>query len=540
MDKENKEKLTEKQVWDVIEFSEALYNGINGYGFYSPFTQNQNLIDINNDPLIPTYDKILKALNNNPNSAKELCGYSEFMEVFDSLYGKTLRYFESLLSFDLSITCKNIGKPENYNSDEYKKDLKRVYKFLDAFDYKQEFRKVVKEVLRKETCYTWFRDSHEIDSPIEMDDSKVKKNEKFSLQTMPSEHCILTGYFNNSQLLYDLDYNYFMNSSVDINLFAPSIIRNFKNLYNNDNMYSPSASLNKRNGIYANYVQCSPNDGAYAFKMNINNFSQTPPFASMLKDCFRETEIEQLQYDKDLMSARAIIAGTIRMFDNAKSGTQKNQFSIDPKTLGNLMNLVSQGIKSKVDLASMPTEENKFFQYNDSNRYMVEDNNVNVGRKGASASSLIYTNDKMMMFEMQQAVESDYMFMSKLYEQFDAFMNFFVNKKTVKYKFNFEFSGCARQFYKSEQRKALTEMTNMGLVPNISYIASVYGIKPHTFDRMLEEAKYGDLQSKLQLLMNRNTATDGFGGDSNNEDSTKEIKDDIEITDSGSVSRDYS
>ena len=33
-----------------------------------------------------------------------------------------------------------------------------------------------------------------------------------------------------------------------------------------------------------------------------------------------------------MISARAFIFGAIQLFDNAKSGTQKNQFAIDPNT----------------------------------------------------------------------------------------------------------------------------------------------------------------------------------------------------------------
>jgi hypothetical protein len=78
------------------------------------------------------------------------------MEVFDSIYANTLRYMKGLLSFDLSYTCKNIKDPSEYQSKEYKDDLRRVHKFLDSFDYKQEFsNKILPILLRDETAFTW-------------------------------------------------------------------------------------------------------------------------------------------------------------------------------------------------------------------------------------------------------------------------------------------------------------------------------------------------------------------------------------------------
>ena len=220
-----KDKLSKEELSSVMQFADGLFRGFSGYGFYTPFTQNQNLLSLNNNGSKPTYDKLLRALESSPYDYGTLSSYSEFMEIWDAIYAKTLRYMGGLLAFDLSYTCKNVKDPSEYKSKEYRDDVKRVNKFLDNFDYKLEFDKVVKQLLRTETCYAWFRDTHEeIATPIDIeDDGKIKRNEKFSLQIMPQKECMLTGYFNCSQLLYDFNINYFLNPSVDINLFAPSL-----------------------------------------------------------------------------------------------------------------------------------------------------------------------------------------------------------------------------------------------------------------------------------------------------------------------------
>ena len=176
---ENKERLSEQELDQVLQFAQGLYNGLNGGYFWTPFSQNQNLLALNNNGQKPTQEKLSKALESAPYDYGSLASYSEFMEIWDAIYAKTLRYFSGLLSFDLSYTCKNIKNPSEYKSKEYKDDVKRVHKFLDNFDYKLEFGKIVKQLLRTETAYTWFRDTHEdINTPIDIEDGdgKIKRN----------------------------------------------------------------------------------------------------------------------------------------------------------------------------------------------------------------------------------------------------------------------------------------------------------------------------------------------------------------------------
>lgn len=542
----NFDSMTKEQSFNLLQFTQAMDSVFRGYGYFNPFTQRQNLLELNNDPLLPTYDKILKALKAVPYDARQLARYSEFMEVFDSIYGNTLRYMKGLLSFDLSYTCKNIKDPNEYQSKEYKEDLHRVHKFLDSFDYKQEFaNKVLPMILRDETVYVWFRDSYnEIDKEIDLEDSKTKKSEKFALQIMPQNYCQLTGYYDNSGLLYDFDLTYFMKGNVDINLYPKALIKRYKDILEAkaNGKYIPSSQLNHRTGEFATWTQTSPLDGAYAFKMDMSNFRQVPPFVGLMKGCANNQLVEDLQLDKDWLSARAFIYGTIRLFDNAKSGTQKNQFAIDPVTLGTLMGLVTNSLKKNVQPLAMPTEDNKFIQFEDKTPTLATSHLTSIAKQGASASTLIYTSDKMAQFELQQAIEGDYQFMKQLYEQFNAFMNFFVNKKTRKYKFDFCFDGCTRGFQREERRKALNEIASLGLTPNASYFASVYGIKPQAFERMLEEAHYGDLTNKLTMLFNKNTMSGVIttqGQTSSEKQSGRPQADYSDMTDNGATAREY-
>jgi hypothetical protein len=510
--------LSNEQLDSVIQFSQGLYNGFNGgYGFFAtPYSQYRNLISINNNPAKPTYDKLAKALESAPYDYQALSSYSEFMEIWDAIYAKTLRYFEGLLAFDLSYQCTNVKNASEYKTKEYQDDVKRVNKFLDKFDYKSEFRKVVKEIMRKETSYVWFRDSQEINTPLELEDdeNKIKKTERFGLQIMPDKYCILTGYFNSGQLLYDFNMNYFLNATVDINLFAPIFKKKFKEVFNSDETtYNPSAQLDYRTGEFATWVQTSPLDGAWAFKFDLSNFRQIPPLANLMKGCLDKEEAQALQKDKNMISAYLVLAGEIATMSTEKSGNKADQFKINPLTMGKFMSLVNQGLKNNLKPIALPLEDIKGWQFNDSNVNMVENQEKITAADGASATTLIYTSDKMSQFELENAIYSDYCFMKPLYDQFNQFLNFYVNKKTKKYKFEFFFDGLDRQWDREKRQNVLRNYADKGIVLDSTMWASALGMKPQAFQRSLECAHNSNFIDNLTMLLNANTMKNGGGQD---------------------------
>ena len=153
---EEEKMLSTEELVEVLKFAAQIYN-TDPYGYFTPSMNNQNIIDLNNNPQVPTKDKVVNALTDYKNNSEQLQAYSEFMEAFDMIYKRLVKYYAGMLSFDLDISCINAYAPDkDFKSDEYKEDLRRVYKFLDSFDYKHEFYKVVVELLRKQNYFTWF------------------------------------------------------------------------------------------------------------------------------------------------------------------------------------------------------------------------------------------------------------------------------------------------------------------------------------------------------------------------------------------------
>lgn len=519
----NKDRLTDNQVWDTLTFAQSLYNG-GKYGIYSPWTQNELLVGLNNlSTTAPSHEKIDKALSKVPVDSNALQRYSEFFEVFDMIYNKLLEYYEGLLSFDLRITCNNYKDPKELSSNAYKQDLKRVYRFLDNFAYKQEFRKAVRQMLRTDVAYYWFRDS-EGTYDEDTDALEISKLRNFALQILPQDQCKVVGYCNKSTPLFDFNMDYFLGANVDIKLYDPWFMRAYRNLFNSkDKQYIPHSQLKARKGVYSNWVQTSPTNGAWCFKYNIGNFSEVPPLAGLLRTIIDNDTVAKLQIDKNIIAAYYLLAGEIGMIDNAKSGEKKNMTKFDPKALGSFMNLVTSGLKNNVKATAMPLENIRGWQFTDSNPSSANTQNNMSASLGSSASGLIFSTGAMGQAELQNAILTDYNRMSKLYSQFEEFLNFFINKKTKKYKFSFHFTGSNYQFEKESRQNAIKDLATLGITLGESAWASAYGFEPQEFARLLDEGHNGSLQDKLTMLGNIYNMQSG--------DKTGNVKSDSEKTD---------
>lgn len=510
MDKQDEiiEKMSQQEVIDVLMTSQQIYQ--TGLNVFSPYTSHYNIIERNNNPMVPTFKKVDEALKRVYGNESILRGFTEYADSYSPLFSRTIDYYAGLLSFDLHITCRN-AQPKDYATDEYQKDLERVYKFLDKFQYKQHFSAALKEIIRTGAYYGWFRTSASSVDTMETDDDKIINKSTYTLQQMPFDYCLITGQDENTYL-YDFDMNYFLRPGVSINSFDPIFKQYWKEIFgeNRDPLlnYNPNAPLNNRNGTYAQWHQTSPEAGAICLVWDYSNARAVSPFAPLLKNVLTDDEMEGLQTDANMLAARAILFGSIGMMTKQKSGETQNAFKIQPKNMTKLLALVKAGLDNNISVAAMPTEETKLGQFDNSDTKDIYSTQLSTtAGVGASASRIIYSSDKTSQFELQCQIEADYNRVSKLYSQFNNILNLYVNKRTRKFKFNFNFSGCTYQFMRDKENKNLLDLANVGFVLNESAYAKIVGMQPNEFNRALAEGHNGQMLNNLsQLISIHNSA----------------------------------
>lgn len=494
------EKLTKSQVQDLVDFAAGLAYG-EMYGAWTPWTSNALLQNLNNDAVKATSESVRKALATYRESADTIQSYMEYMRVFSMLFAKTVKSYANALAFDLQLVCVN-AKDSDYGTDAYLADKRRIDDFLLKFDYRGEFRKVVEQLLTHEVYYAWFRKTK----------WGNRGNMKFALQMLPQDRCLLTG-MSDVGPLFDFDMNYFLQAGVDIDAYDPAFKRYYQRVFGAEarpiESYRPTNPFNERIGTYAMWTQTSPNDGAWAFKFDLSNFNTTPYLAPLLKNAITDDEVQQLQLNKDMVSAYGILAGAIQLFDNAKSGTQKNQFAIDPKTLGTFMGKVKAGLTSTVKAVAMPTADNKFFQFEDKNPDMYTTQASSTAAVGSNVSRVIYSSDRMSNAEIEAGQNETYQTMRPLYDQFGKFMTFFGNQLTKKFKWQFVFDGATYRYERQQRIDTMFKYADKGIVLDSSAWASAMGMNPVLFERSLVASKNTGWTKNLQLLMNANTSKDG-------------------------------
>lgn len=497
----SKDSLTGNETYSVLEFANYLYNPLgSGYNVYTPDILYQNLLNLNVLPRKANYNNIIKALENAKENAKEIQGYSQYLENVSMIYKKTLEYYANLLSFDMYYTvreAKNMNASD-WKSSEFKADLNRLYRFMDNFAYKKEFKEIVLNMLRRETVHTWFRRLN-TDS----------QNAKYTLQKMPQDRYVMTGYWEHG-ILSDFDMQYFLQPGIDIDSYDPKFKELFIQAFQDidaQQKYFPTNPLNNRDGAFATYVQLSPEDGDWTFKFDTSTFENTPFLTPFLKDSLYGEDVQKLQMDKNMLGAFGILVGEIDTLDKQKSGQTQDATTFTPKVLGQFMGLAKKAINdNNVKIAAVPLVNTKWQQFKDENSSMYDDASNTISGMGVSASRIIYSSDKTSQAELEAQVLADYQVVRKVYAQFSEFFTYWANKKMRKYHFDVVFDGCTQNFERQDRIDQMLEFADRGIVLNESYMASCLGIQPNHFSRMLTEGNKGGLVNLLTPLTSIHTA----------------------------------
>lgn len=524
--------LTQDDVYEVIQMATNIYTSV-----FTPSLVNQNLKNLNNNPLIPNKESLEKVLQDYKNSDELAQAFNEFAEVYDMLFKRLVSYYSGLLSFDLDYVCTNAYTPDDYNSKAYKDDKKRVAKFLDKFNYKSEFASVLKQMIRRETYFTCFRDSTNNLSEVEDISNSPKKKSSYTLQVLPQDRCMITGKWAEdkaSGLLFDFDMSYFLKQGTDINSYAPSYKKKYLEVFNSTKTgYNPTSGLNSRNGTFALWTQTSPNDGNWVWKFNIDNIVGTPFLTPMIKNILTDKEVAELQMDSNMIAAKGIIAGQIPMMDKQANGQYEDAMAWNPKTLQKMLKLVKTGLRNNNLLSvALPTKDNDLYQFENKNPDMLENQISITSGLGNSASKIIYSSTKESQAELEAQIMADYQMVRKVYSQFESFLNFYINKKTKKFKFKFKLDGSTYNFIRKQEKDNLLELADRGMVLHCGSYAKILNMNPFDFERLLMEGKFTGWTEKLtSQLTSIHTQTANDVG--------RPKKDSSDLTESGAISREY-
>lgn len=509
------EKLTSQEVnqvlnaFNFLEFSNSYKNSYLGssWGYFTPDTVNRQMQNINMNPVEATISEIEKALNSPKDSELILREYAQSFENNNMYYKRLARYFPDMASFHMSFDCINIENDSEYNSKEFKNDLKILDDFSSKFNYKEEFQMVLRQLIRQGVYYGVLR----------TDESK------YCLQELPSNYCKITGRHPYG-LLFDFNMYWFIgNYGVDINMYPRVFKKMYRDVFNKTNtLYKPSGKVDKRNSTYVYWHQCSPSDGFWCFKISPELATILPYFSPMFPNLSFSKIARDLQHDKYFIEASKLLVGIIGFNKDTKSGQVANQINISPDLLGKFLGVARKGLNRQIGLVALPMDSIETVDFDVNNNNIEEDYLSNTASQSIASFQSIYATEKLNSHQSKLASAIDMNFVNSMYDMFSNFVEYYVNRLTKKYKFRIKFSD---MYIPDDQQKVVSmfkDYSALGFV-DIQMAARAADMNPFEFSRHMKISKAMGIDNLTIILNQDATGTTGTTKGANNPSVSKDV-----------------
>jgi len=471
--------LTESDVWDVIKFSRSM-SGLYGNQFMTPDMINSRLKDISLNPMEITQVKLDNAMKSPKDNESILQKFSQELEIQSMVYKRLMTYLSSMLSFDITYTS-DVDEKE-FDTPRYRSDLKLAEDFLEKFEYKKELRIVVRELLRNDAYFGCF----------------VETKNKYILQELPSEYCKITGRWEGG-FLFSFDMSWFMQSGVDINMYPSFFKRKYNQLWGSKKKkqrYIPSISPELRRGSSWTQWVDIPTTFGVCFKLSPELATRLPYFLPLFNDLVLQGLMRNLQKNANMAAASKMIMGEVPMLNKDAKASVRDSIAISPELLGKFMALVKAAVSSSIRVASAPLQNITPISFDSETDIYESYLRTTLASSGINTNLLFTSDVKTNSIETQLSLNVDEQMMTSLYEQFNYFMDYFINKRTKRFKFTIAFEGT--EFFLNRQDRFETAVTlfNMGMVLP-QKIAAAIGMRPSQFRKQLESARLNKFLEKI-------------------------------------------
>ena len=495
MSEETKEQLSEQEVnqvlnaFNFLEFSNAYRESYYNNGtYFTPDVVNQQMQNINMNPAQSTIEQLEQALANPKDSEDILRNYATYLENTNMYYKRLVRYFPDMAAFHMNYDCINIEKDSDFNSKAYKEDLKVLDEFTSRFDYKEEFQKAMRQLMRQGVYYCILRETED----------------KYTLQELPPKFCKITGRHPYG-LLFDFNMNWFIgNYGIDINMYPKIFKKMYRDVFNHpDGKYKPSATMDKRYGNFVYWHQCSPLDGFWCFKNSPELATIVPYYGPLFQDFSFLPIARKLQQDKYFIEASKLLVGIIGFNKDTKSGQVANQINMTPDMLGKFMGVARKGLNKQIGLVALPMDsiETVDFDVSASN---TEDNTMKTtAMQSVSSFDAIYATQKLNSHQSKLASAIDMNIVNAMYDMFGNFVSYFVNLKTKKFKFRISFHDMNVPDDQQRVMSMFKDYAAMGLV-DVQMAARAYDMNPFEFSRHIKMSKAMGIEKDLISLASLN------------------------------------
>jgi hypothetical protein len=253
----------------------------------------------------------------------------------------------------------------------------------------------------------------------------------------------------------------------------------------------------------------------------------------MFSDVVLAPMMRNLQKNVNIFKSQKLLVGLIPLLKDAKGGSVKDAIAIEASTLGKFLGLLKSGLHESVKIGGVPFSDLKEIDFDTTNTNIMDEYTKTTSAMSGINSRLIFANDKMSNSETQASINVDEYLTLQVYNQFNQFMDYQINKRTSSFKFKFKFEGTEFQANRQFRLDNALKLADKGIVLPQKIAASI-GMDIADFYRQLEDGQAMGFVDMLTPMLNVNTMNTGDKTDKGG----RERKSDNELTDSGEAGRD--
>ena len=503
-----------KVVWDYYQFARAMQGSQYPAAMMTPMLLNQRLQDISLNPQQADQDKLDNALKDPKNNEDYLQGIGQSFEITSSVYRRLIEYLANMLSFDITYLPTNADR-DDFRTQAFKKDEKRIEDFLDRFDYTSAFQTAVKQMIRNETFFC----------------SPRFDFERAVLQELPSANnwTKITGKWPYG-LLFSMNMYWFVQPGVDLDMYLPFFAESFNSFWGADKpkTYMPSIGASMRGGSAWVYWQDIPPDVGHVFKLSPEITTRLPHYVGLFSDLILQPLMRSLQKSISMSEATKLLTGEVPFLNNSQAKVA-DQLSMTPDTLGKFLGLVQSALTSAVKAVAAPLENIEAQSFPGNNEMYPTYLRNTLAASGVNTGLIFTSSQRPNILESKLSLESDELFMESVYPQFNAFMDYHANKASKKFRFKFEFEGTKFSTNRENRFNTQKDLMERGIVLP-QKISAAIGMRYGKMKKMMEMAKEDGFADLLvPLLRASQMPSSDKGGRPQAEDS--------KISDSGAQTR---
>lgn len=503
---EKQETLTSEQVGETLKFFDTFMQAFDRDGllyplrnrYYTPDMVNTAMKVLNNNPRVPDSMKVIEEALAAPNESEQtLRNWATYFEINNILYKRIIKYNSNLLAWNVTFDCINTetDTQEELESPEFKADLKYVDNFLSKYYLKEQGRIIVEQILRQGVFYGVFRD----------------EGDNYVWQELPPDFCKITGNSNVGKL-FDFNFSYFINNAgSNIDMFPKVFKKLYKKTYKQiGNQYNPKGNIDTRHSSFVYWINVSPKDNFFCFTLDDGINALIPYYSGLFPDMYLQPMMRLLERNKAMIAGQKLLVNLLETYDKAKSGQVPNQYAITPKDIGEFMALIKQALGETIKTVAIPAKSAQVVDFNVEAQNRYTNYQSNLAENATSSSATLLASTKLNAFESQLALNIDENFVKTFYQQFEKFLNFYINSRTKKYKFNFKLHDTNTKLDRDERRERFDKLAAMGIVDFNLYARST---DQNIFEakRALQFTKSLKVKDLLTPLLSLNNQTKDNG-----------------------------